>query len=78
MGAALKVIRCTAGVGVVGTDPQRYAMMHQPVEHVGRFVTGRRHDARCRRHAGRRHAYRSPAPDPEPLYRSFHCERGVL
>ena len=32
-------------VGVVGPDPEPGAMVHQPVQHVGCFVTGRRHDA---------------------------------
>ena len=28
----------TAGIGVVRADPQRRAVVHQPIEHVWRFV----------------------------------------
>ena len=41
------VIGRAAGVGVVRADPQRRAVVHQPIEHVWRFVARRRHDARA-------------------------------
>ena len=39
------VVRGAAGVGVMRADPQRGAVVHQPIQHVRRFVAGRRHDA---------------------------------
>ena len=39
------MVRGAAGVGVMRPDPQSGAMMHQPVQHIGRLVAGRRHDA---------------------------------
>jgi len=41
------VIGRAAGVGVMRADPQRRAVVHQPIEHVWRFVAGRRHNARA-------------------------------
>jgi hypothetical protein len=39
------MVRRATGVGIVRADPQRRPVMYQPVEHVRRFVAGRRHDA---------------------------------